>query len=1471
MAIAFIRKKRKSHEWRKRLSGILIAAMLLAPASVRGAQLENVGSSVKESSAVSGNNTVSGNMSVSANMLLKATVGTTYYVSSVHGNDQNNGMSQDKPFRTLDKINELTLGPGDQVLLERGSVFDSQYLHLENEGGAEGAPVIIGTYGSGNKPVINTNGTGKWYQDYGKQLDNARHKYRGWVSTAILLYDVEYIEISGLEITNQGGSNRDEENPTGDNLQYNDPNVMNRTGVAGVAQNRGTLEHIVLDDLYIHDVVGNVYDKHMVNGGIYFIMAKPANEGQTGIPRFHDLVIQNCHVANVNRWGIAAAYTGAHSDKFSAAEISDEICMRYGNTDVVIRNNFIDAAGGDSITTMYCYRPLVEHNVSVDAARQINLTDYKSTDFGRVAAAIWPWKCKDALFQYNECYDTLNAGQGNGDGQAWDADSGDGTLYQYNYSSGNTGGAVMFCLQQAVNSTFRYNISQNDLIGVLNVPNNPDAHIYNNTFYMKENVPVIRPDMNTGAGKIENNIFYYSGSSPRNETWRPNNRLTYDNNLYYNYANVPDTDTNPIRVNAGEAVFADPGNAPSAPVANGPGVYDRSVWEGYLLAEGSKAINQGKVIVDDNGFVPEKDFFGRKIGAVPEIGAAESDEVSLLITSRVYTVDTKGIGQQNTIAGLEKNTTVSQLLENLVYDSGVEIAVMDGASKLGEEDIVKPGMAVTLSHGGQTISYTILADNDATLYESIFMVKGNEIYVPSTPNNPCTPGSLMSGITIADTASAAVRKGNQEVISGALEDGMTLRVLAEDGITQENYTIRIKNEYHWTRDYVDEQQGNVWFAQYQDGSSEYVNFTNYSSQYATWEIASNRWDNVGAQGTKGSVTESSHGLIVDFTADDGFYVFMAFRAPMSGKVTFELKADEPFLRQNNTAGSVELGLYLNENLIQSCEMSQMNVQGNFPEAELTVQKGDWIRLRAAAQNNPNSPSIYATPIITYLNEEVEDIEAPSVPSEVEAQDITETSALVTWKASMDNREVTGYELYHQGTRLAGVGGGASQVRLNGLEPDHAYNLELIALDAAGNKSTPASVSFSTKKDVQAPAAPGTPQVSGITENSVIISWGAASDNVGVEGYEIYHGDVLLTQTAGAKTQATLDGLQSGTEYTLRICAVDTAGNRSDYVEISFMTNKQTTGEEEDGNTPGGEDGNTPGGEDGNTPGGEDGNAPGGGEGNSPGEGEGGNTSGPGNNGNTSGEGSGGSSSGGTGGGTDTGTGQNNVSGSLEQSNTWPVTNRQTQSRDSLRNSGTLMSSMERVPVSITKQDEATGIVLEGAMESSWELLVEIKESENIAEPVKTSLDALGERYRAFDITLLLNGKPVQPSDSILVKIPVPEGYNPDLLSVYHIDDEGNHESIAFRLSGEYVEFDADHFSVYAVVENEQVQNAQEQENTSDTAESRETSGETENKELQAPTEQNENGDWLSAAIILIIVVIVLAAAGIVFWKKKKSQ
>ena len=128
---------------------------------------------------------------------------TVYYVSSLTGNDQNNGLSPDAPFETLDKINKITLSPGDKVLLEKGSVFKGQYLHIKNCGDYRQEIIEIGAYGDGaDLPRIDADGSGRWYQDYGVKLDSPGHVYKGDVSSAILLFDTENILIHDIEITN---------------------------------------------------------------------------------------------------------------------------------------------------------------------------------------------------------------------------------------------------------------------------------------------------------------------------------------------------------------------------------------------------------------------------------------------------------------------------------------------------------------------------------------------------------------------------------------------------------------------------------------------------------------------------------------------------------------------------------------------------------------------------------------------------------------------------------------------------------------------------------------------------------------------------------------------------------------------------------------------------------------------------------------------------------------------------------------------------------------------------------------------------------------------------------------------------------------------------------------------------------------------------------------------------------------------
>ena len=1016
--------------------------------------------------------------------------GTTYYVDSLGGDDSNDGTAGNKAFRTLGKVNELNLEPGDTVLLKKGSVFEDQALKFtkEDSGTAE-APVKISTYGEGDRPKINTNGHERWELNYGNRLDNVNHKWKGTVSSSILIEDAEYLEIEGLELTNDRNSATDTEK----DKVYNDAYAMDRTGVAGVAKDNGTVDHIVLNDLYIHDVTGNVYNKHMTNGGIYFIVAKPTNEGETGIARYNDVQIRNCSLNKVNRWGIAVGYTYQWG-QFQTAELPDATMAKYGSSNVVIENNYLNHVGGDAITTMYLDRPLVQYNVSENAAEQINKKDYiqqqprldangnevgkQDVGAGRVAAGIWPWKCKNAIFQYNECFKTLNASNGNGDGQPWDADYGDGTNYQYNYSHGNTASTIMFCYDDSVNNTFRYNISQNEDMGPLDpAQNSGNCQVYNNTFYIKEGLTSIwsTAHSNNGPVNMENNIFYFAGDTPAKtgNSWNPHGNKTYSNNLYYNVETYPN-DAAPVKVDAGTQVLVDPGSGPDSVAADKAArkhenPTEKTVFDGYKLAENSPAINKGKVVVDRNGYTIDHDFFGHAITAVPEIGAAESDAVvALVLRSNVYTVS------GTTVSDLPKNTTVEDFLKNVIIDAGVTVTIKDGEKKLTATDIVKGGATITLSYGEmKSVTYTVVASSDKELKGCFYEVKGSEVRVPYTEKNPTTVKEMKANITVADTATVSVLNGGAELEDAdTVAAGMILRITAEDG-TKNDFAITQKNEYNWTHDYIKGQQGNVWFGQIKNGSDDWTNMTEVDKVWPNW--VTNKYYGPGIADNENVTVASNpeiHGLLSAPPSTD-IATAMAYRVPKSGTVSFKVRDGEPYLRQDgNGGGTVTLSLFVNGTEKKSLTLTtSLKKEGEWEQAqEISVSRGDMIRVVTKCTGNPSKPSVHVTPIITYVDKAVADTEAPTAPTNVTTTDITTTTAKVTWTAPTDNVGVAGYNVYVNNSETP-VNGETlvtgTEYVLESLTAGTGYTVTVKAVNAAGKVSKGAVHTFTTQADKSA--------------------------------------------------------------------------------------------------------------------------------------------------------------------------------------------------------------------------------------------------------------------------------------------------------------------------------------------------------------------------------------------------------------------
>ncbi|MGW3204372.1 carbohydrate binding domain-containing protein [Streptomyces sp. NPDC001135] len=79
-------------------------------------------------------------------------------------------------------------------------------------------------------------------------------------------------------------------------------------------------------------------------------------------------------------------------------------------------------------------------------------------------------------------------------------------------------------------------------------------------------------------------------------------------------------------------------------------------------------------------------------------------------------------------------------------------------------------------------------------------------------------------------------------------------------------------------------------------------------------------------------------------------------------------------------------------------------------------------------------------------------------------------------------------------------------------------------------------------DTQAPTAPTGLTATGTTSSSVSLKWNAATDNVGVTGYDISSGPHQVLTVPG--TSATVGGLSPGTSYTFTVKAHDAAGNVS---------------------------------------------------------------------------------------------------------------------------------------------------------------------------------------------------------------------------------------------------------------------------------------------------------------------------------------
>lgn len=397
--------------------------------------------------------------------------GAAYYVDSVSGNDANPG-TKDLPWKTLDKVNGTAFQAGDRILFKSGSSWTGT-LKPQSSGSAEGQ-IEFNKYGNGPAPVINGGGA---------------HE-------AVFLYNVQYVTVQNLEITNNADT------------------IQQRDGILVAGQGSGTLNGIYLRNLNIHDIKG-VSDRDngmYLNAAIYVT----AWDGPAGSPvaRFNDLRVENNNIHDISTIGFYSNGTGY--------QWNDTATFDSWYSNMVIRGNTIARTGADGIVVGYGNAPLIEYNASYDNG--VNGTNH------RWIAGVWSWATKDATFQYNEVARVHYQSGVDNDSMAFDTDIHTyGThLYQYNYTHENTGGFFMSTGDLAKNggqNIVRHNISQNDqhkhwADATIAVADSGATTFYNNTFYVAggagfkiQGPPANQWEPNSHDVVFENNIFDIQGGA----------------------------------------------------------------------------------------------------------------------------------------------------------------------------------------------------------------------------------------------------------------------------------------------------------------------------------------------------------------------------------------------------------------------------------------------------------------------------------------------------------------------------------------------------------------------------------------------------------------------------------------------------------------------------------------------------------------------------------------------------------------------------------------------------------------------------------------------------------------------------------------------------------------------------------------------------------------------------------------------
>ncbi len=424
-----------------------------------------------------------------------------YYIDSISGDDNYSGTSRNKPWKSIEKINEHYFRAGDQILFKRDQQWKGTLMPLGS--GVPLNPIVIGAYDQGNDPIIHGGGQTNC------SPDSSREHY-----CTILLTNQEYWEIKDIEITNY---NPIEENGLTLN-EWEKANITNyadvvhpspleeertsKTGILILARNYGAVHNLEFSSLHIHGINGNIKTKH--NGGIYFDIAGDDGERPT---YFDGVQIDSCYIHDVDRTGISNS--SYYEKRSSSTNINWTPSLNFK-----ISNNRFERTGANAVIMRVANKPIIESNLFDHCAIKES------------GNAFFNFNTDSALMQYNESrYTKYNVGDHDAGGIDSDFRT-KGTILQYNYIHDNDFGPLITGGQTKtggfnIGTIVRFNIFLND--GIVRDPSDGDDRL---DFSLKISGNAI-------GTRVYNNIIHLTPKQENRALVYHRNWGAYPNNSQY--------------------------------------------------------------------------------------------------------------------------------------------------------------------------------------------------------------------------------------------------------------------------------------------------------------------------------------------------------------------------------------------------------------------------------------------------------------------------------------------------------------------------------------------------------------------------------------------------------------------------------------------------------------------------------------------------------------------------------------------------------------------------------------------------------------------------------------------------------------------------------------------------------------------------------------------------------------------------